>query len=132
MNYIEAERNIANILRGSNIIFNGQPKRILLAEKPSYASGEGKTDIYCLLDDKTEIKISYKKNNADFLENKLTAKRAKEIFGKSWKEILINSIKPLIPLFEESEIYFPKSKGKIYAGSYTMGWRCDLIKNTCR
>ena len=83
MNYIEAERNIANILRGSNIIFNGQPKRILLAEKPSYTSGEGKTDIYCLLDDKTEIKISYKKNNADFLENKLTAKRAKEIFGKS-------------------------------------------------
>lgn len=128
MNYIEAEKNIANILRDSVITFNGQTRKILIAEKPVYSSGEGKTDIYCRLDDGTEIKISYKKDNADFLENKLTAKRAQEIFGDSWKEILINSITPLIPLFEKSQIYFPEKKGRIYAGSYTMGWRCDLIK----
>ena len=128
MNYSEAEKNIANILRDSTIIFNGQTKKILIAEKPIYASGEGKTDIYCRLDDGTEIKISYKKENADFLENKLSAKRAQEIFGESWKEILINSIKPLIPLFEKSQIYFPEKKGSVSAGSYTMGWRCDFIK----
>lgn len=128
MNYIEAERNIANILRGSTVIFNGKARKIIIAEKPAYASGEGKTDIYCRLDDNTEIKISYKKGNADFLENKISAERAQAIFGDSWKEILINSISPLIPLFEESQIYFPEAKGHNAAGSYTMGWRCDFIE----
>jgi len=128
MKCLEAEKNIANILRGSKINFNGQERTILIAEKPLYTSGEGKTDIYCRLNDGTEIKISYKKNNADFLENKLTAKRAKDIFGNSWQEILINSIKPLINEFETSQIYFPEKTGRIIAGSYTMGWRCDLIK----
>lgn len=128
MNYIEAEKNIANILRGSVITFKGEKRKVLIAEKPLYSSGEGKTDIYCRLDDGNEIKISYKKNNADFVENKLTIKRAKEIFGDLWKEILINSIKPLIPNFKNSQIYFPEKKGRVSAGSYTMGWRCDLIK----
>lgn len=128
MDYLKIEQYIADTLRNSIIFFKGEKKKILIAEKPLYSHGEGKTDIYCLLDDNTEIKISYKMDTADFYENKLSAERAKIIFGDNWSDIIINTIKPLIPAFKNSQIYFPEKKGNIAAGSYTMGWRCDLIK----
>lgn len=128
MEYLQQEQSIIHILKKSNtVIWKNNIVHISIAEKPIYSSGEGKTDIYCLLDTGEEIKISYKMNNADFLENKISKNRAMIIFGESWKEIITNSIKDIIPLFNQREVYYPIGKGNIKPGSYTMGWRIDIV-----
>ena len=81
---IEEARLIKLFKEANFVLYNNKIYKIILADKPIYHKGEGKTDIYLLLKDDFEeiiLKISTKKSNADFLENKLNASRAKEIFG---------------------------------------------------
>lgn len=127
MKSLEEEKRLKNLLKGAHIIYKEKNHQIIMAEKPSYCAGEGKTDIYVLLDNGEEIKISTKSTSADFLENKISAIRAEQIFGKDWSSILTNSISSIQNKFYEKQLYYPVKKGNIAAGSYTMGWRLDVI-----
>lgn len=76
----DAERRILTFMaEGTEFVFQEKNYKIILSGKPTCHKGEPKTDIYILAEsssDKVEIKISYKKENADFIENKMSADRA--------------------------------------------------------
>lgn len=131
MRSLEEERRILNLFKKADTLeYNNEKYRVISADKPTYNQGEGKTDIYILLKNNAKevpLKISSKQSNADFLENKLSAKRAETIFGENWSEIITSSALQLKELFEQRQIYFPTSKGRVEAGSYTMGWRVDIV-----
>lgn len=126
MKSLDEEKRLISLLKGKNIYWKGEERKIILCEKPLYSSGEGKTDIYILFDNKEEIKISLKQNNADFVENKVSAKRAEKIFGTDWKNIISNTALSLQDKFSKRQLYYPQKTGRIEAGSYTLGWRLDI------
>ena len=92
----EAERRIASLLRAGNTFFyNGDNFTIINSGKPTCVKGEPKTDIYVEAEseygDIIEIKITYKKENADFIENKTNAVRAAALFGDDWENIIMQA-----------------------------------------
>lgn len=91
----EAERKIAKLMeKDSEFLMDNKKYRVILSGKPSCQKGEPKTDIYILAKsggEEKEIKISYKKKNADFIENKMSAERAEQLFGVDWESIIENS-----------------------------------------
>lgn len=68
-----------------------------------------------------EFKISYKKKNADFLENKMKSDRAEQIFGANWKEIIEENTKRISDRFEETPVLFLDQRKKTEPGSMTLG-----------
>ena len=127
MKSLNEEKRLIQILQGNKVFFEGELVEILFVGKPLYHSGEGKTDFYILLSNGKEIKVSSKSKTADFLENKINAPRAEQIFGKDWSKIISSSAKKLQEKFSKRQLYYPKRQAKIAAGSYTMGWRLDII-----
>lgn len=131
MQALTEEMRLINLFKKSDsVLYNNKNYKVVIADKPSYHKGEGKTDIYLLLENDSEkivLKISTKKSNADFLENKVTASRARDIFGENWSEIIYNSALQIKEKFEKRQLYFPEKKGRVAKGSYTMGWRLDII-----
>lgn len=104
-----AERRIAQLLRkGCTFIFQGQKYTVINSGKPTCRKGEPKTDIYVEAQsesgDTIEIKISYKKENADFIENKTNAERAKALFGDEWSDIIINATESIRRVFETKKL----------------------------
>ncbi|HEM5303447.1 TPA: hypothetical protein U1361_001987, partial [Streptococcus suis] len=70
------ERKIANTLSiGTNFNYKGEHYEVTLIAKPLVSQGECKTDIYLEAKNdnnvKKEFKISYKQENAQFIENKI-------------------------------------------------------------
>ena len=74
-NFGDAEREIAALMKvGEEFEFQGKHYSIICSGKPTCYKGEPKTDVYVLaksVSDQIEIKLSYKKENADFIENKM-------------------------------------------------------------
>ena len=99
---------------------------------PQKGKGEPKTDIYVLAEsvsskEKREIKISYKKENAEFLENKMSASRTEQIFGPAWADVVKKCTKSVRKDFKNSPlIYYDKYK-KTNPGAMTIGWRFELF-----
>ena len=91
MKSLNEEKRLIQILQGNKVFFEGELVEILFVGKPIYHSGEGKTDFYILLSNGKEIKVSSKSKTADFLENKINAPRAEQIFGKDWSKIISSS-----------------------------------------
>ena len=97
------ERKIRDVINAAeSFAWKGSNYKIILSGKPTVEGGGGetKTDIYVKAekDDGNikEIKISYKKSNYSFVENKIRRPRAEKIYGKNWSEVIqeqINSIK---------------------------------------
>ena len=79
-----AERRMLSYFkRGVELFYKGSMYIVEEADKPTCSFGEPKTDIYVLLSNgnrEQELKISYKKENADFLENKTNSQRAEQLF----------------------------------------------------
>jgi len=70
--------------------------------KPIIQSGWGecKTDVYVALkrtcdSQEAEIKISVKKDDAEFLANKLTDSVAYDLLGENWSNILVESLQTI-------------------------------------
>lgn len=126
-----AEQNVKNFfLVGEKVVFKGKTFEISHVGKPTCANGEPKTDIYILLttnSERVEIKISYKKSNADFLENKITAERAEQLFGQDWKSIIEKSTSGIKDKFLNKKLIYKISKGKTSKGSITLGWKFELV-----
>lgn len=110
---------------------NGSIEYVEFAGKPTVKDGEPKTDVYALLKDQegkeTELKISVKKRNADFLENKTNAIRAREILGDNWETIIEKATRSIQRKFENKYIVYFDNDGKVEAGSITLGWKFELL-----
>jgi len=125
-----SERKVIEVLSNAKSInFKDEQYRIEKIGKPRTPKGECKTDIYILLKGKKskEIKISFKQKNADFLENKMSSDRAKEIFGNDWKNILIKSLSTIKDEFLKKDLIYRERKQRVEKGCFTLGWKFELL-----
>lgn len=131
--FIEAEEVVRKFFpKGTTFDYEGEEYMVIDSGKPLPQKGKGepKTDIYvCAQSEGTtkEFKISYKKKNADFLENKMKSDRAEQIFGANWKEIIEENTKCISDRFEETPVLFLDQRKKTEPGSMTLGWRFELF-----
>ncbi|EFU43865.1 hypothetical protein PVOR_01600 [Paenibacillus vortex V453] len=107
------------------VIFSGKPR-------PTNRGGECKTDVYVSAfniqsGDEIELKISFKKENADFLENKMTDIRAIQIFGDAWQNRIREFVSQIHRKFLSRPIIYKSSYGNTQAGSFTLGWKMELV-----
>lgn len=131
----EAERTIAYLLRrGNAFVFQGASFTIINSGKPTCVRGEPKTDIYVAAESEDgtliEIKITYKKENADFIENKTNAERAQALFGDDWEEIIMQATESIRDVFENKKLIYKSSSGKTERGAITLGWKYELLNKT--
>lgn len=130
-NFGDAERHIKELFKeGDQVHYNNELCTIIKACKPTCPTGEPKTDVYVLLKSSNntyEIKISIKKSNADFLENKISSKRAALIFGPDWKSIISKSTLNIKNDFNDRNLVYKIKSGKVNAGSITLGWKFELV-----
>lgn len=126
-----AERRILNYFKPkTQFIFKGEKFTVINSGKPTCTHGEPKTDIYILAQSQShqeEIKISYKKKNADFLENKINCERAEQLFGADWRNFIESATKSIKSKFEERPVIYKKKRGRVEKGSITLGWKFELL-----
>ena len=128
----DAERRIKGLMsEGTVFKFQGRQYRIIMSDKPTCSKGEPKTDIYILAEnDKSEIieiKISYKKENADFIENKMSAERAEQLFGSEWEVVIENSTISIKDRFAERMLIYRNRFKRTNKGAITLGWKFELM-----
>lgn len=131
----DAERNIVSLLSvGQNFTFNGTTYKILKSGKPTCKKGEPKTDIYILATSVSnnfkEFKISFKKENADFIENKTNAERAEALFGVDWQNIIIKATTSISDIFDNKFLIYKEALGRTNKGSITLGWKYELLNKS--
>lgn len=130
--FSDTERYIISLFNQTpNFTFQNETYTVITCGKPSPSSGECKTDVYVLTHNtkgiEIEFKISIKQSNADFLENKMTFDRAKQILGDDVNSILVNSVQTIRTAFENDYmICFNKYK-KTDAKSIKLGWKFELL-----
>lgn len=116
---------------GTIFSYENTAYEVIEVGKPFSEKGEPKTDIYiCAVSKnykKREFKISFKKSNADFLENKISAERAQQLFGDNWSEIIKQSIDKLKPSFQSKKLIYKEKEGHTEKGSITLGWKFELV-----
>lgn len=127
----DAERRIlALMVEGTKFVFREKNYKVILSGKPTCHKGEPKTDIYILAEsafDKVEIKISYKKENADFIENKMSAERAEQLLGEDWANIIEQSTTAISSRFEERMLIYKNKFRRTEKGAITLGWKFELL-----
>ncbi len=127
----DAERRILALMtEGTEFVFQEKEYKVLLSGKPTCYKGEPKTDIYILAEsssDEVEIKISYKKENADFIENKMSAERAEQLFGEDWMKVIEQSTTAIKDRFEERILIYKNKFKKTEKGAITLGWKFELL-----
>ncbi|MBO6108841.1 MAG: hypothetical protein J6P16_05495 [Eubacterium sp.] len=123
-----AERRILSYFKaGTMIMLKGKELIVKEVGKPTCPQGEPKTDIYVLTTDGTEIKISYKKENADFLENKTNAVRAEQLFGSNWRGIIEHSTEGISDQFRKRMLIYKEKLQRTEKGAITLGWKFELL-----
>lgn len=127
----DAERRILALMtEGTEFVFREKEYKVLLSGKPTCYKGEPKTDIYILAEsssDEVEIKISYKKENADFIENKMSAERAEQLFGDDWMDVIEQSTTAIRDKFEERMLIYKNKFKRTEKGAITLGWKFELL-----
>jgi len=128
----DEERRIKFLLSTGNIFsLNRRVYRIDFSGKPTCKDGEPKTDIYVHAvgetGDNIELKISYKKENADFLENKTNAQRAEQLFGPNWKSIIVDATESIKKSFLSRPLVYKQKYRRTEAGAITLGWKFELL-----
>lgn len=127
----DAERRIlAYFEKGTKFIFHDREYEVIESGKPTCNHGEPKTDVYVAAksgNDVEELKISYKKENADFLENKTNKERAEQLFGPNWRDIIQESTTSIKPKFEDRAVVFKEKNGRTEKGAITLGWKFELL-----
>jgi len=121
---------ITTLSKNNNFIYNGIIYEIKKFGKPTTRTGEPKTDIYILAENDLnilEFKISVKQSNADFLENKMRAERAKEIFGDTWKKDIIELTKNLEDNFLSKQVIYKEKVSRTEKGCLTLGWKFEIL-----
>lgn len=128
-----SEHRIVGLFKkGTQFRFRGRVYSVDFAQKPTCSSGEPKTDIFVRTCDvgngaSRDFKISYKQVNANFLENKIRAERARQIFGMQWSGIIQRATLGIRQEFERRPLAFFRPFKKTEAGSFTLGWKFELL-----
>lgn len=129
----ETERSLVRLFESKREFdFKNEKFRVVSVGKPTLGKGECKTDIYVLAKNIStgadkEFKISVKQNDADFLENKMSIGRAREIFGEQAKEVMVKSIRSIEKSFlDEPLVVFEKYK-RTPEKSMKIGWKFELL-----
>lgn len=132
--FSDSERKILDLFKSGTVFnFKGNTYSVVKSGKPRPSSGECKTDIYILASnivdssDKLEIKISYKKENADFVENKIKAERAEEIFGTDWADYVKLATNSIKAKFLSTKLIYKEAKHPTEKGSFTVGWKFEFV-----
>lgn len=132
--YSDTEKHVLNQFpEGSVFQWNNKNWEVIDSDKPRVqrGGGEGKTDVYIMLEsedgEEKEIKISIKKNNADFLENKLSAKRMQQLYGDTWSTDIQEDVDALAEKIRKSQDINPVQEDKI-----TLGYRLDFTNKNSR
>lgn len=129
----DEERRIKGLLSvGSSFNKNGESYTIEFCGKPTCSKGEPKTDIYTIARNNNtkkikELKISFKKKNADFLENKINPKRAEQILGVNWSNIISESTGSISENFDRKHLIYKAGFGRTEEGSFTLGWKFEFL-----
>ncbi len=128
----DAERHILSLFKsGTYFTYSGIGYTVVLSGKPTCGNGEPKTDIYIAAEDIRhnieEFKISFKKENADFLENKTNAERAEQLLGYDWKDIISSATFSLRNEFFSRMLIYKEKLGKTDKGAITLGWKFELL-----
>lgn len=135
-NFSDSERYIKELFcTGTTFTNSNKHYEVILSDKPTCSKGEPKTDLYILVNElesntRKELKISVKKSNADFLENKIGDERALAIFGQDWKYIITACTLQLEDKFRNKPLIYKRKKGKSNAGSITLGWKFELLNKS--
>ncbi len=131
----ENEHRICSLFNeGETFEYKGNIYVVVFSDKPVCRSGEPKTDIFVrthLYDNPNVIrdfKISYKQDNADFIENKTSAERAEQLLGVDWQEIIEHSTLQLREVFENRPLIYASKYKKTEAGAITLGWKFELLR----
>ena len=128
------ERKIKGILSvGTAFTYKNTPYTVLESGKPTCYKGEPKTDIYLKASCENgvkEFKISYKKENADFIENKMNSERAQLLFGDNWKKIIESSTLRIKSAFLNKPLIYKKKSGRTDKGAFTLGWKFELLNKS--
>lgn len=135
--YRDLEDHIINLFNSADgfIYWNNKRYNRVAACKPHPQGGGGecKTDVYVLLNDDdngatVEIKISVKKDDAEFLANKITETIAEDLLGQDWKQIIIKSIDSIKDNFinKKNELVFLKTKAGETDANFTLGWKLEV------
>lgn len=130
-NYSGLERHVIDIFNNcEDLVWNGRTYNQVRAFKPTTSGGECKTDTYISLMDRgievDSIKISIKKDDAEFMGNKLTALDAESLLGLEWREILIESINSIRTEFLAKDIFYAKPKDNPTDIFFTLGWKLEV------
>ena len=132
--FVAFEKKIKSIFKeniGKSILYNGETVTIQSVGKPTSPHGEPVTDIFVMLKDKyqqnIELKISVKKNDADFLVNKTSAEVAENLLGPDWKNIIITGTKKIEDKFYNCKLIFKRKKGRTEKGCFTLGWKYEIM-----
>lgn len=131
----EAERRIAGLLKeGNTFVLNDVTHTIIFSGKPVCAHGEPKTDVYVEAEsengDLVVIKITYKKENADFIENKTNAERAEALFGPYWQDIIMEATESIRDVFENKKLIYKSAANRTEKGAITLGWKYELLNKS--
>ncbi|MGJ8640782.1 MAG: hypothetical protein ACSHYA_15440 [Opitutaceae bacterium] len=131
MDFVRSEELMKDLLViGTRIRYQGVDYVLIQVGKPASAKGEPKTDIYAKAravgGTDREFKISYKQPDADFLENKMSAERAEQVFGGLWRDVVRGAASKLGKAFYEKPLIYLSSYGRTRKGSITLGWKFDL------
>jgi hypothetical protein len=123
--FVDHEEDIRRLFKlNSSVFFEGSQYYIVDVFKPhTDTGGEPKTDIFVLISDNNglpkQMKITYKKSNSEFLENKASEERASLILGANYKTIISSSAKSLKV---DKRQFYNYSKN-----SYVLGYRLDIM-----
>lgn len=131
-NFSTNEKHILSLFPiGTKFVFNEENYIVTLSGKPTCEKGEPKTDIYISARDSKniikEFKISFKQENADFLENKINAERAKQLFGDDWQKIIIDATSSIKDIFNSRKLIYKTNYNRTEKGSITLGWKFELL-----
>lgn len=128
----DAERHILSLFNvGATFTYKDTDFSVIKSGKPTCSKGEPKTDIYIAAKDFknniAEFKISFKKQNADFLENKTNAERAEQLLGANWDSIISNATTALRDEFLSRMLIYKEKLGRTDKGAITLGWKFELL-----
>lgn len=127
-----SEHNTLNMFQvGTRFYYGRDEYTVIKSGKPTCRKGEPKTDIFIgARSDRhriKEFKISFKKSNADFLENKTNAERAEQLFGEDWENIIATATNNLSREFASRMLIYKSGYGRTEAGAITLGWKFELL-----
>lgn len=128
-----SERHLLSLFsRGSSFSIDDNQYEVLFSGKPTAPRGEPKTDVFVRCRNTatnidTDFKISYKQENADFLENKITQERAQALLGCNWAGIIQRSTESLCGEFNDRKLVFKNAYRHTKAGSITLGWKFEIL-----